>query len=697
MFDVPGASSTYLYGINDAGEVVGAYVDDNGNTHGFLATVPIPSAPPATTTYTFRTLEDPSAVFGTYAYGINKYGQIVGYYVDGNGQKNGFIYSQGTFTTITGTQSVTDANGGTHTYTLPIVPQGINDTDQIVGYFTGGGFLYNYNTGAFFPPGSYVVGTGLAQGINNQNVIVGSYSTSSWPGGPYSHGAIYPNYQSSPQPGNSGNTTLDYPNAPSTFADGINNQGMVVGYYIDSNKRAHQFTYANGTYASWDAPTADGATFGEGINDLGQAVGYYLDRGHNNVYGGDAAYGYVTTPQGNGQLSSIDIVAPGALGTYVYGINDAGAIVGAYVDANGSTHGFVATPVGQNSLPVVTPISSALTLSAFHTVAASTLFTASDADGDTITQYDFWDSGSGGGHWLLNRAALGTNQDNILSATQLSQIGYQSGTGTDTLWVRASDGIQFGNWSQSFTVSAPAVRLPTLNVTSDGNALRGQTLALSILLTISDPDQVGFQKLELWDSSGTVGGGQFVVNGIAQTGGHEIDVAPADVAKTIFDVGTLGGTDTLWAQLLQDNGQVTGWQMFTVTAPAARLPALNVISTSNATRGGTLPLSTLVTVSDPDHVGFSQLELWDSNGTAAAGQFVVNGTPQTGGHEIDVSPSNVANTVFDVGTLGGTDTLWAQLLENNGQTTGWQPFTVTAPPARLPTLTVTNDARATPG
>ena len=39
--------------------------------------------------------------------------------------------------------------------------------------------------------------------------------------------------------------------------------------------------------------------------------------------------------------------------------------------------------------------------------------------------------------------------------------------------------------------------------------------------------------------------------------------------------------------------------------------------------------------------------------------------------------------VFDVGTLGGTDTLWAQLLENNGQTTGWQPFTVTAPPARL--------------
>ena len=43
-------------------------------------------------------------------------------------------------------------------------------------------------------------------------------------------------------------------------------------------------------------------------------------------------------------------------------------------------------------------------------------------------------------------------------------------------------------------------------------------------MTISDPDSVGYQKLELWDSNGTVAGGQFVVNGVPQTGGHEIDV-----------------------------------------------------------------------------------------------------------------------------------------------------------------------------
>src|SRR5262249_14812005 len=151
-----------------------------------------------------------------------------------------------------------------------------------------------------------------------------------------------------------------------------------------------------------------------------------------------------------------------------------------------------------------------------------------------------------------------------VTAAQLAQLTYQSGSGADTLWVKAFDGTQWGPWSQAFTVTAPVARVPTLTVTSNGNASRGQALPLSTLVTISDPDQVGFQKLELWDSAGTVAGGQFVVNGVAQTGGHEIDVAPANVANTVFDVGTLGGTDTLWAQLLQNNGQVTGWQKFSV-------------------------------------------------------------------------------------------------------------------------------------
>ena len=217
-------------------------------------------------------------------------------------------------------------------------------------------------------------------------------------------------------------------------------------------------------------------------------------------------------------------------------------------------------------------------------------------------------------------------------------------------------------------------------------ATRGQALALSSLVTISDPNAVGYQKLELWDSNGTVSGGQFVVNGVAQTGGHEIDITPANVANTVFDVGTLGGTDTLWAQLLQSDGTLSGWMQFSVTAPQLFLPTLSVHNDGSAIAGQSLALSNFVTISDPSALGYQKLELWDSNGTVTGGQFVINGVAQSGGHEIDVAPADVANTVFNVGTLGGTDKLWAQLLQNDGSVTGWEQYSVVAPAPSGPSI-----------
>ena len=67
-------------------------------------------------------------------------------------------------------------------------------------------------------------------------------------------------------------------------------------------------------------------------------------------------------------------------------------------------------------------------------------------------------------------------------------------------------------------------------------------------------------------------------------------------------MGTLGGTDQLWAQLLQANGQLTGWMPFTVGAPASRLPTLSVNPQPNETPGATIALSTLVTIADPDRL-----------------------------------------------------------------------------------------------
>jgi hypothetical protein len=146
---------------------------------------------------------------------------------------------------------------------------------------------------------------------------------------------------------------------------------------------------------------------------------------------------------------------------HAIGINDPFAVP---VQLNDTIFQGIATPVSPPSAavnsptdtpPVVTPTSSTIAASPGQVLAASSLFTASDPDGDAITQYDFWDTG-GGGHFLVNGVTQPTNGDIIVTAAQLAQTTYQSGSGTDTLWVSANDGTQWSAWSSSFTVTGQA-------------------------------------------------------------------------------------------------------------------------------------------------------------------------------------------------------------------------------------------------
>src|SRR5207302_5409541 len=139
--------------------------------------------------------------------------------------------------------------------------------------------------------------------------------------------------------------------------------------------------------------------------------------------------------------------------------------------------------------------------------AASSLFAASDADGDTITTYAVWDTGTGGGHFMLNGVAQGTNQEIDVTAAQLSQLSYQSGSGADTLWVRANDGTQWSAWSSPFTVTAPVDSGPVTTPVSSTVILgHGQsTIAASKLFTTSESDGDAVTKYAFWDL-GTRGG-----------------------------------------------------------------------------------------------------------------------------------------------------------------------------------------------
>jgi hypothetical protein len=81
---VPGASMTQALGINDHDEVVGVYAvgsGDNAAMHGFTWR-------PG---YGFRTVDDPHGVGTTTINGVNDAGDLVGFYVDSAGNTDGML------------------------------------------------------------------------------------------------------------------------------------------------------------------------------------------------------------------------------------------------------------------------------------------------------------------------------------------------------------------------------------------------------------------------------------------------------------------------------------------------------------------------------------------------------------------------------------------------------------------------------
>jgi hypothetical protein len=78
-FEVPGASATAGWDINQAGVAVGVYRDSAGRFHGFQFDGS-----------GFLTVDYPGAT-ATRVFGINAGGDMVGAYVDANGRTHGFL------------------------------------------------------------------------------------------------------------------------------------------------------------------------------------------------------------------------------------------------------------------------------------------------------------------------------------------------------------------------------------------------------------------------------------------------------------------------------------------------------------------------------------------------------------------------------------------------------------------------------
>jgi hypothetical protein len=244
-------SQTELFGVNSAGDVVGAVFDENGE-HSFV------TGPGLTPTI----FDVAGSTFST-AYSINDSGEIVGFDSDGN-----FAYSV----------NLSDLNGAAAIANVPAGGEAtaVDNNGDIVG----------------FRPGTNV----------EFQVVGGNYSTVN-PPPPYdvfwdsvSASGTYAIIDAEPSPGEiqtllatptgAGGGPLDFP--AGAQGTGVNDSGQVVLNYVDgSGQQIGLLRDSDGSLFAIQVPNAT-ATWVEGINDNGEIVGYYDDANHN-------MHGFTTT------------------------------------------------------------------------------------------------------------------------------------------------------------------------------------------------------------------------------------------------------------------------------------------------------------------------------------------------------------------------------------------------------------------
>jgi hypothetical protein len=234
--------------------------------------VGIAAAPPLT--FTFSDVHANKTATETDSFAVNDAGAIAGDYVDAKSVQHGMILAGTKLTTVNHANCATSGgfNGGA------IAFYGINKAGAAAGWCTS-------------------TKTGLNIGFV------------------YSGGKF---------------TAINFPKSNGTEAMGINDNGDVVGLYVDSTNVQHGFVKKGTKYTSIDVK-GDTKAEAWGINNAGQIAVFALNSSSDYesfIYSGKT-------------FKKVSDPSAGATGTIIRSVNNKGDAAGAYFDASGNTIGFL--------------------------------------------------------------------------------------------------------------------------------------------------------------------------------------------------------------------------------------------------------------------------------------------------------------------------------------------------------------------
>ena len=129
----PGLTQSMATGVNDNGFVCGLWIDNKAVTRGWTGTPGIPA--------TMTSWNPPNGFVGLSFAGLNNHGIVVGFVTDANGVNTGYVLNTATRVFYLKNAPGSSPNASLFPTATPIkgtLFNGINDTNDIVGFFSDG-------------------------------------------------------------------------------------------------------------------------------------------------------------------------------------------------------------------------------------------------------------------------------------------------------------------------------------------------------------------------------------------------------------------------------------------------------------------------------------------------------------------------------------------------------------------------------
>ncbi|GEC51663.1 hypothetical protein ABIF38_000597 [Bradyrhizobium japonicum] len=342
-----------------------------------------------------------------------------------------------------------------------------------------------------------------------------------------------------------------------------------------------------------------------------------------------------------------------------------------------------------NTPPVVTAGDHSIHIDQWVTV--DNWLTKTDANGDAITKYQFWDSGTAATSayfWTPDNSHWAANTTIDVSAADLANVWIHGGstTGSETMWVRGFDGTEWSNWD-TFTVTSTPNTVPVATI-NDQALHVNQWVKPQGWLTATDAEGDTITKYQFWDAgAGATSAYFWTPDNSHWAANTTIDVSASDLANVWIKGGSTTGSETMWVRAF-DGTAWSNWDSFTLTSTNTAPTATINDHTLNAAQWAQLVNWT--TASDADGDAITQYQLWDGGGAATSAYFwTPDNSHWASSTVIDVSASDLANVWVRGGTTAGTDSMFVRAFDGTSWST-WDSFTVTSLANHAPDASISN-------